>query len=69
VSTPTDPTGEGYWVGQVMGAGQGPVAIAHSLLGSVEYRSNLAQSLYRQYLGRGGDAPGISSWVDAMGRG
>lgn len=69
LSRTADPAGEGYWVGQVMGAGQGPVAIAHSLLGSVEYRSNLVQSLYWQYLGRGGNSAGITSWVDAMGRG
>jgi hypothetical protein len=64
-----DPVGESFWVGQVMGHGQGPVAIAQSLLGSVEYRTNLVQSVYWQYLGRGGEQAGVDSWVAALGRG
>ncbi len=69
LSRTADGAGEAYWIDQVMGHGQGPVAIAHALLGSVEYRTNLVQSAYWQYLGRGGDSAGIAYWVDAMGRG
>ncbi|HEY2704346.1 MAG TPA: DUF4214 domain-containing protein [Candidatus Dormibacteraeota bacterium] len=69
LSRTADGAGEAYWIDQVMARGQGPVAIAHALLGSVEYRTNLVQSAYWQYLGRGGDSAGIAYWVDAMGRG
>lgn len=64
-----DPAGESYWINQVMGAGQGPVDIARSLLASDEYRQNFVESLYWQYLNRGGDPAGVASWVNAMGDG
>ena len=64
-----DPSGEAYWVDQVMGHGQGPVAIAHSFLASYEYRANLVQSVYWQYLGRGGEDAGVNSWAAALGNG
>jgi hypothetical protein len=69
LSRTADPQGEAFWMGQVLGAGQGPVAIAGSLLGSFEYRANLVRSVYWQYLGRDGENAGVNSWVDAMGRG
>ena len=64
-----DSAGEAYWVDQVMGRGQGPVAIARSLLASYEYRANLVRSVYWQYLGRGGEDAGVNSWVAMLGNG
>ncbi|TMD95375.1 MAG: DUF4214 domain-containing protein [Chloroflexi bacterium] len=64
-----DSAGEAYWVDQVMGHGQGPVAIARSLLASYEYRANLVRSVYWQYLGRGGEDAGVNSWVAMLGNG
>ncbi|HEX3607865.1 MAG TPA: DUF4214 domain-containing protein [Candidatus Dormibacteraeota bacterium] len=69
LSRTADSSGEAHWVDQVMGHGQGPVAIAHALLGSVEYRSNFVQSVYWQYLNRGGEPAGVNSWVAALGDG
>jgi hypothetical protein len=69
LSRTADHQGESYWMGQVLGAGQGPTAIAGSLLGSYEYRANLVRSVYWQYLGRDGESVGVNAWADAMSRG
>lgn len=42
------------------------VIIAQTVLQSQEYREKLAQSLYREYFGRGADPAGLAYWTDAL---
>jgi serine protease len=65
---PVDPNGLNYYSGLVF-SGTPRTRIAAILDTSTEYLTHVASGLYQRYLKRGGDGPGINSWVYALSHG
>lgn len=52
-----------------MASGASVCQVAYDIATSNEYRTDLVQGFYQQYLRRAADSGGLSSWLGAMSSG